>query len=133
MKKKASKRTKTCLKLKIVFSIIHFLLMFGPLGAYLPAAFAVAEPAARVTLSLVFIISIILACIMVLVEAKTRGGIAKSIMWLLILGITWALNEVRLFIQVMAITSLIDELIVVKLLDHYKTALIANKEIDRRE
>lgn len=129
---KASKRTKQCRALHIIFTVLHFLLMFGPLCYYLPTAFAIAEPAARVTLSFVFIISAILAVIMIIVEAKMRGGLAKSIMWLLILGITWCLSEVTVFIQIMAITALIDELIVTKVAEHYKTALIANKEIDRR-
>lgn len=33
----------------------------------------------------------------------------------------------------MAATSVIDELIFVRLKDYYKTALISNKEIDRRQ
>jgi hypothetical protein len=106
--------------------------MFGPLCYYLPTAFAVAEPAARVTLSFMFILCVILSAIMLIVEAKTRTGLAKSMMWLLILGITWCLQEVAIFVQIMAITALVDELIVTRVASHYKAALIANKEIDRR-
>ena len=128
----ASKRTKQCRTNYIIFTILHFLLMFGPLCYYLPTAFAIAEPAARVTLSFLFILSSIMAVIMIVVEAKTRGGLAKSIMWIMILGITWCLHEVAIFIQIMAITALLDELVITRVAAHYKTALIANKEIDRR-
>lgn len=129
---KASKPTKKYLGLSWIFGILHFALMFGPLCYYLPTAFMIAEPAARITMSLVFIVCAILAFIMLIVEAKTRGGLAKSILWLCILGITMALTQVQTFIYIMAIASVLDEILIVRVWDHSKQCYKINKQMDKR-
>lgn len=129
---KESKQTKSCKTKKIIFSIIHFLLLFGPLLYFFPYAFLVGTVTTKVAMSLSVVVSIVLSLISILVEAKHRGGFSKSIMWILILSVMTALTQVKGFIAVMAGASIFDELIVCPLKNHYKTELIANRAIDKR-
>ena len=130
--KKKISRTKQCKRKATAFSILHFLCLFGPFLFFFPYAFIVGEVVSKVALSLVTIVSLILAVLSLLIDAKNRGGLSKSIMWLMISGVLFCLTEVKIFIWIMSITSILDELIFVRCRDHYKTAYIANKEIDKR-
>lgn len=129
----ASNRTKQCKKLTTFFSILHFLCLFGPFLYFIPYAFAVGRIVSKVTLSLTIIVSLILAAFAILAEAKTRGGLIKSMIWLLLIGVSVCLTRVETFLYIMAIVSIIDELFVVRYRAKYKDAYAANKEIDRRE
>lgn len=127
-----SKRTKSCKRLALLFGFFHLLCVLGPFLYYLPAAFIVGAVVSKIALSFSIIIGIILGALSLLMEVKHRGGLHRGIMWLLIAGIMFCLNSVKTFIWVMAATSIIDELIFVKIKDHYKDAARANKEIDKR-
>ena len=127
-----SQRTKQCKRLSIFFGVLHFLCIFGPLLYYVPYAIIKGGAGDKLFLSLEIIVSIILAVFAIILDAKTRGGLIKTIMWLLILGITIALSEVKTFICIMAICAIVDELIIVKLRARYKDRYAANREIDRR-
>lgn len=129
-----SERTKQCGRWYIIFSIVHFLCLFGPFIYFIPSAFTSEVSTTRkVALTLCMVVGCILALLAIISDAKTRGGLAKSIMWLLVLGVMVCLQSAKTFIYIMAIVSIIDELFIVRLKDKYKTAHIANKEIDRRQ
>lgn len=130
---KQSDRTKQCKNLSLLFGILHFLCLFGPLLYYIPYAFASGETGQKLGLSLFAIVAICLMFLAIISEAATRAGLIKSMLWLLILGITMCLTEAKTFIYVMAIVSVVDELIIIKLKDHYKNKYSANVEIDRRQ
>lgn len=127
-----SKRTKQCKTLSLILGIVHFLCLFGPLLYFVPYAYIVGTTGRKLALSMFLIIAVCLSLVSIITSAKTRGGLAKSIMWLIVLGITMCLMEVKTFVYIMAIISIIDELIIVKLRDKYKNAYLANREIDRR-
>ena len=127
-----NKRTKQCKNLVSLFNVLHFLCLFGPFLYYIPTAFVEGQPGEKLALSLTMVVSLILAAFVILADAATRGGLIKSIMWSLLLGVCFCLPQVETFVYIMAIISIIDELVIVKLRNHYKTALIANKEMDRR-
>lgn len=129
---KESKHTKSCKHKKIFFSILHFLLLFGPLMFFFPYGFAIGTAVTKITMGLSVTVSIILAGISLLVDAKNRAGFSKSIMWVLIASVLTALTSVKTFIFIMAGTSLLDELIVCPLRNHYRTELIANRAMDKR-
>lgn len=131
-KKPASERTKQCRTLTNVFSIFHFLCLFGPLLYFVPYGYATGETVEKIAMSFTLIASVILVVISVLVSVTARAGLHRCIMWVLITGVLFTLQEIQVFIWVMAVTSILDELVFVKLKDHYKAALISNKEIDRR-
>lgn len=127
-----SKRTKQCKRLSILFSTLHFLCLFGPFFYFIPFAFVNGVFVEKITLSLTLIFSLGLAGIAILVDAKTRGGMIKTIMWLTIMGITCCLKSIAPFIYIMASISIIDELFIVRAKTKYKDAYAANREIDRR-
>lgn len=132
MAKYVSDRTKQCRLLKIIFGFLHFLCLFGPLLYFIPYGYVTGETVEKIGMSFTIIASVILAVISILVSVTARAGLHRCIMWILITGVLFCLKEIQVFIWIMAITSILDELIFTKLKDHYKTALISNKEIDRR-
>lgn len=128
-----SERTKQCKRLSLFFLIMHFLCLFGPFLYFFPYAVVTAVPGQKIVLSLFFITAATFSAIAVFSEARTRGGLVKSIMWLLIFGITLCLETAKVFIGIMAIISIIDELFIVRMRAKYKDAFAANREIDRRK
>lgn len=128
----ASDRTKQCKALVFIFGLLHFLALFGAFLYFIPYAFAVGSTASKVVLSFAIAFSIILAIVSAIVDVTKRAGLHKTIMWALVLAILLALESVKTFIIIMAIVSIIDELVFLPIYNHYKSALIANKEIDKR-
>ena len=129
---KESQATKNCKGKKRFFSILHCILLFGPLLFFFPYGFIMGTVVSKVSMGLSVIVSIILAGISVLVDAKHRGGLSKTIMWILISAVLMALTEVKTFIFIMAGTSIFDELIVCPLKDKYRMELISNRTLDKR-
>ena len=132
MGKYVSARTKQCRTLNIVFGLLHFLCLFGPLLYFIPYGYITGETVEKIEMSFTIITSVILAIISILVSATHRAGLHRCIMWVLIAGVLFCLKEIQTFIWIMAVTSILDELVFTKVKDHYRAALISNKEIDRR-
>lgn len=128
-----SDRTKHCSNLYILFTVLHFICLFGPFLYYIPYGFATGEPSQSVALSLAIIISLLLAAFSVFVDTKSRAGMPKTITWILIIGVLIALKEVETFIYIMSIASILDELLIIRMRAKYKDMYVANKEIDRRK
>lgn len=128
----ASERTKQCRILTWVFEALHFLCLFGPLFYFIPYGYITGETTEKIVMSFTVIASIIMIVISLLVSVTSRAGIHRSVMWLLIIGVLFALQDMKAFIWIMAITSILDEMVFTKIRDYYKTALISNKEIDKR-
>ena len=129
---KNSKRTKFCRLMKFIFGFLHFLCLLGPFLYFIPHALIVGEVASKITLTLSCVVSMILAATSLVIDQTHRAGLYRSITWILIAGILFCLASVREFIFIMAIASVLDELVFVKIKNHYSAALISNKEIDRR-
>ena len=83
-------------------------------------------------MSFSIIFSIVLAVISVVVDVRTRAGLQKTMLWGLILGVMVCLEQAKDFIIIMAIVSIIDELIITHIQEHYANVYKTNKEIDRR-
>lgn len=132
MAKYVSDRTKQCKILTTIFGVLHFLCLFGPLLYFVPYGYATGAVVEKIAMSFTVIASVILALISILVSVTARAGLHRCIMWILITGVLFTLQEIQVFIWIMAVTSILDELVFTKIRDHYKTALISNREIDRR-
>lgn len=132
MGKYVSDRTKQCKTLTTIFGVLHFLCLFGPLLYFVPYGYATGAVVEKIAMSFTVIASVILALISVLVSVTARAGLHRCIMWILITGVLFTLQEIQVFIWIMAVTSILDELVFTKVRDHYKAALISNREIDRR-
>lgn len=130
---KASDRTKQCRNRKNIFGLIHFLCLFGPLLYFIPYGYITGETVSKIGMSFTVIVSVMLAAISMIISATHRAGLHRCILWILIAGVLFCLQEVQVFIWIMCVTSILDELVFVRLKDYYKAALISNKEIDRRQ
>lgn len=84
-------------------------------------------------MSFTIIFSLILAFMSLIVGVKAKAGLQRTILWALLAGVLFCLQEVKVFIWIMCLASIIDELVFSRLKDYYKTAFISNKEIDKRE
>ena len=133
MAKYVSDRTKQCRHRKNLFNILHFLCLFGPLLYFVPYGYITGETVEKIAMSFTIVVSIVLAAISLIVSVTAKAGLHRCIMWTLIAGVLFCLQEIQTFIWIMAITSILDELIFTKVRDYYKAALISNKEIDRRQ
>ena len=127
-----SERTKQCARRKWIFTILHLLCLFGPFLYFIPYAYATGEMVSKITMSFTVVASLILALFSALVDVKNKAGTHRIILWLLIAGVMFCLSEVKTFIWIMTATSILDELVFVKLKDFYRMAEISNKEIDKR-
>lgn len=128
-----SNRTKQCRALKWLFIILHLLCLIGPFCYFIPFAYATGPKSSQIVLTCAAIVSLIILVFSIIVDVKHRAGLHKSIVWLLVAGVISCVGELDItFIWVMVVVSLIDELIVIPVKEHYKTALIANVEIDKR-
>ena len=132
MAKYVSDRTKQCRILNIIFGILHFLCLFGPLLYFIPYGYITGETVEKIGMSFTIVTALILSMISIIVSVTARAGLQRCIMWVLIAGVLFCLKEVQTFIWIMAVTSILDELVFTKIKDHYRAALISNKEIDRR-
>ena len=133
MKIQMSDRTKKLKVLKIIFSLLHFIAIFGPFLYFIPYAFITGETTEKLGLSITLVVSIVMAIISLIISESHRQGLYKTIMWVMIIGVLICLKKIETFIFVMAALSILDELVFVKLYDYFKTTYRTNREIDRRQ
>lgn len=129
---KPSERTLSCGRRKWIFTILHYLALFGPFLYFIPYCFVTGEIASKMVIGLVAVVAIILAGVSVIMDVKHRAGLHKSAFWALIAGCTYVLESVTPFVILMAAISIVDELVFVRAKDYYASAQLANREIDRR-
>lgn len=127
-----SKITKKAKAFYIIFGILHLLCLLGPFFYFLPYAFITGAVVSKVALGLSTALSVILALVSLLVDATHKAGLHRSIMWTLIAGVLFCLSSIKPFIWIMAVASILDELIFVPIRDRNKTKYHTNKEIDKR-
>ena len=128
----ASERTKQCRTGKFIFSILHFLALFGPFLYFIPYCFAVGEVSSKIVIGLAVSVAIIMCIMALVIDQVHKQGLFKSSFWVLVAGVTLVLNNIAPFIYIMAGVSLLDELLFVRMRDSYSAKLLANKEIDKR-
>lgn len=112
----------------ILFSI-SILLNFLPLIVYIIKGYASIEvsEARKVTLTMTMMIALILSIYNILAKKHMR-----SVIWILLLGVYFALQKIELLLLIMAICTIIDEFIVEPLMKKYKLKWKTNYEIDSR-
>ena len=126
-------RTKHCRNMKWLFTFLHILFLFGPFLFFIPYAFGTGETAEKVVLTMTMVVSLIVLVISIIVDITHRAGLHKAVLWMLVGGVIVCIQGIETtFIWIMVAVSLLDELLITPLAAHYKAALIANKEIDKR-
>ena len=108
--------------------ITSLLLQLGPLVTYGIIGYVQSDLVTeKVGLSLtVFIVAILT------VVAFVNKVAMRSRLWIMLLGLYFALDYIMTPLLIIAICQIVDELIATPLKKHYKTKLTISKEIDKR-
>lgn len=124
----ASTFTKKSRRAVIILSIISALLMIGPALIYL----LIGLVTATVETSMVIITgAVIAACVMTVVSLCLKH-IPRTLPWIAMLALFLVIDHILVMVVIFAATQILDELVIEPLLRYHKTALIANKQIDKR-
>lgn len=130
--KKMSSTTSKYLAGKRILSIIHFMLLIGPLAYFLIKGFIYGETVQKVTIGLTSFCIVLLYGLTLLIQETKRAGIRRSILWVTLLGLCLILTEVKIPIAVIAMCSLLDELVIQPSLNKVRELFTINKEFDKR-
>lgn len=123
-----TKRSRTLLW---TWRIIDWLCLFAPLIIYLIIGLANnnVTTGAKVTLVAMLFLALILTAINVIAQKHLRCPI-----WVLLIGLYVAMNKYLMpLIIILAITSILDDLVFTPLIHYYYTQTVASKTIDKRQ
>ena len=127
----SSQKTKICRAKLWLYRILDALLLFSPVLVYVGIALFNGGVATVGKIAVVgtVVVAAILSIFNILAQKRLRCPI-----WIILLGLFVAIKEYLLpLVIILAVVSIIDDLILTPLIDYYKTATIANKQIDERE
>lgn len=125
----SSKFTKECRFKLWLFRILDAICLVTPLLVYIIIALCGgAVVAAKVAVVSTVMIAIILTIFNIIAQKRLRCPI-----WIMLIGLFVAIKEYLLpLIIILAITSILDDLVFTPLISYYKTKLISNKAMDER-
>lgn len=109
-------------------SIVSVLLSFAPILIYGIISYGIGTTKTKFVLSIGFILALVLAVLGFLTKVRF-----KSALWVVLLGISLALEKIQIMLLIVALCSLLDELIMEPLTKRYKNIYIINSEIDKRQ
>lgn len=122
-------KTEQYKKAYLALFITSLALNFLPLFIYIIMGYVNVEieESKKVVLSFTLIAAIVLSVYNLLAKKHLR-----SVVWILLLGVYYAVQKIELLLLLMAICTIIDEFVVEPLVKKYKFKYKANKEIDDR-
>lgn len=122
-------KTEQYKKAYLALFITSLALNFLPLFIYIIMGYVNVEieESKKVVLSFTLIAAVILSVYNLLAKKHLR-----SVVWILLLGVYYAVQKIELLLLLMAICTIIDEFIVEPLVKKYKFKYKANREIDDR-
>lgn len=126
----ASKYTKDCRRKLWLFRILDWICLAAPLIIYVIIALANGGIAVGYKVAVVSttMIAIILTAFNVIAQKKLRCPI-----WIVLIGLYVAIRDYLMpLIIILAITSILDDLVFTPIISYYRTKLISNKAIDER-
>lgn len=124
------KNSETTKKYRLVYWIltaISWILVFGPLAAYLIYAMIISGTVQKAGLVTSLFTAIILTGISIILKLHIR-----SALFIMILGIYLAIREISVLLVIISICTVLDELVITPLQKSFKNRLTINKEIDKR-
>lgn len=123
----SSNVTKSYRKKYWTCTILSWVITFVPLLVFVIWGFIEGTPHRKLALGGLMVIAAILVVLNVLMKLSLR-----CIPWILLIGIYICLKEITVLLIVMALTTVLDELVLEPLAKSFKTKLTINKEIDKR-
>lgn len=125
-----SKFTKRCRAKLWLFRILDWICLFAPLIVYIGIALASGQAvvAQKVAVVSTTMIALMLSAFNVISQKRLRCPI-----WIIIIGLYVAVRDYLMpLIIILAITSVLDDLVFTPVIGFYHTKLIANKAMDER-
>ena len=107
--------------------ISSWAITFLPLLVFSIWGFIEGTPHRKLALGGLIVVAAILVAINVIMKLSLR-----CIPWVILIGIYIALKEITLLLIIMAITTVVDEVVLTPLAKRYREKLVINKEIDKR-
>lgn len=106
---------------------LSLLVLLAPIFAFTIKAFIVGETIEKLALGGLAVSAMVLVCVNILMKAHLRSPV-----WLCLLGIYFALENILPLILMLAIGTVLDELLLTPLHKHFKSKASINYEIDKR-
>lgn len=122
-----SSRTRRFKRISVAMGILSLVTSIGPLAVFGVMAWASATPTQKITISFMATAAIIIAAVNILMKAH-----ARSPFWIAVLALVWILDQIAPVIVLMAVCSLLDELLLSPLHKWAKQRYTIGKEIDIR-
>lgn len=127
----ASKYTKECRAKLWILRILDWICLFLPLLIYICVALSSNGVLAIQKVAVVG--SVVVAGILTAINIMSQKKIRCSV-WIIVLGLYMAIKEYLLpLIIILAITSILDDLVFTPLINKYYTKTVASETIDERE
>jgi len=127
---KSSEYTKVCRMKLWLYRILDLLILFAPVVIYVIIALTKdgVTVTGRVSVVGTVCIALILSLFNIIAQKRLRCPI-----WICLIGLYIAIKEYLLpLIIILAVVTILDDLILTPLISYYRSKLIANKAIDER-
>lgn len=122
-----SQITKSYKNKYILCTFLSWVITLAPMLVYVIIAFIQGNTANKLTLGIICIGAIVLVAVNTLLKLHMR-----SIMWVLLIGVYICLKNITTLLVIVALTTIVDELVLTPLAKSYKTKFTINKEFDKR-
>lgn len=122
-----SEITKKYQRLYTLMVVLEIIVLLGPVLYYVATGFIIASAAAQFTLSAMAICAIFLTIVSLLFKFKLSSPI-----WILILGIYIAIQNILPLIICLAVGTILDEFLLHPLKKRFRNQARINREIDKR-
>lgn len=125
---KTSDETKKNRLLAVLFLILSYAMLYGPILYYIIEGLVIATTGAKVVLSLMAVCALIVGVVCFIQKKHLR-----SPLWLVILGIFFAVDSILPLVVMVAVGVILDEFILTPLYNLFKNKARINHEIDKRQ
>lgn len=126
-KKPESNITKKDRRLSILFLVLSLMVTLAPILIYAVIAFVQGTVREKLTLGITLIIAIGLTVINIIFKFHIR-----SILWIMVLGIYFCIDNIMPLLLIVAIGTILDEFILTPLHKKFRAQAKINSEIDKR-
>lgn len=119
--------TKKYKHLYLLFMCLSIIILIVPLIVYVIKGFIDGDVGEKFTLGITITIAAMLVALNILFKYRIRSTI-----WIVVLGIYVAVDNILPLLLCVAIGTIVDEFVLTPLAKHYKNKASINKEIDKR-
>lgn len=108
-------------------TVISWVITLVPLLVFVIWGFIEGTPHRKLALGGLIVVAAVMVVINIIMKLSLR-----SIPWIVLIGIYICLKEITILLIIMAITTVVDEVVLTPLSKKFKQKLTINKEIDKR-